>query len=106
MSTAWWISGKLFVGSGKEYKELKEKQVLGLFSGGKDVSIGLLTGYATTKALAMHPGIFQWVKRLRDGIVLVVSLLAAIVKDLVALSKWSTFLCLHGLIVAALRCTY
>jgi len=54
----------------------------------------------------MHPGIFQWVKRLRDGIVLVVSLLAVIVKDLVALSKWSTFLCLHGLIVAALRCTY
>ena len=28
----------------------------------------------------MHPGIFQWVKRLHDGIVLVVSLLAAIVK--------------------------
>ena len=54
----------------------------------------------------MHPGIFQWVKQLRDGIVLVVSLLAAIVKDLVALNKWSTFLCLHGLIVAALRCTY
>ena len=54
----------------------------------------------------MHPGIFQLVKQLRDGIVLVVSLLAAIVKDLVALSKWSTFLCLHGLIVAALRCTY
>jgi len=26
----------------------------------------------------MHPGIFQWVKRLRDGIVLVVSLLTAI----------------------------
>jgi len=56
--------------------------------------------------LAMHPGIFQWVKRLRDGIVLVVSLLAAIVMDLVALSKWSTFLSLHGLIVAALHCTY
>jgi len=54
----------------------------------------------------MHPGIFQWVKRLRDGIVLVVSLLAAIVKDLVALSKRSTFLGLHGLIVAALRYTY
>ena len=33
-----------FVGSGKEYKELKEKQVLGLFSGGKDVSVALLTG--------------------------------------------------------------
>jgi len=54
----------------------------------------------------MHPGIFQWVKQLRNGIVLVVSLLAAIVKDLVALSKWSTFLCLHGLVVVALRCTY
>jgi len=54
----------------------------------------------------MHPGIVQWVKRLRGGIVLVVSLLAVMVKDLVALSKWLTFLCLHGLIVAALRCTY
>jgi len=85
---------------------LKEKQVLGLFSGGKDVSVALLTGKVTTKAFAMHPGTFQWVKRLRDGIVLVVSLLTAIVKDLVALSKWSTFLCLHGLVVAALRCTY
>jgi len=59
----------LFVGSG-EYKELKEKQVLGLFSGGKDGSVAVLTGWATTKAFAMHPGIFQWVKRLRDGIVL------------------------------------
>ena len=36
---------------------------------------------------------------------LVVSLLAAIMKDLVALSKWSMFLCLHGLIVTALCCT-
>jgi len=27
-----------------KYKELKEKQVLGLFSGGKDVSVALLTG--------------------------------------------------------------
>jgi len=27
------------VGNGKEYKELKEKQVLGLFSGGKVVSV-------------------------------------------------------------------
>jgi len=52
----------------------------------------------------MHHGI--WVKLLRDGVVLVVSLPAAIVKDLVALSKWLTFLCLHGLIVAALHCTY
>ena len=59
--------------------------------------------------LCILEAIFQWVKWLRDGIVLVVSLLAAIVKDLVALSKWSTFLCLaclHGLIVAALPCTY
>jgi len=39
-----WISGNLFVGSGKDYKELKKKQVLGLFSGGKDVSVALLTG--------------------------------------------------------------
>ena len=55
----------------------------------------------------MHPGIFQRVERLRDGIVLVVSLLAAIMKDLVALkSKWSTFHCLHGLTIVALRCTY
>ena len=54
----------------------------------------------------MRPGIFQWVERLHDGIVLAVSLLAAMVKDLVALSKWSTLLCLHGLIVVALRCTY
>ena len=37
------------------------------------------------KAFAMHPGIFQWVKRLRNSIVLVVSLLAAIMKNLVAL---------------------
>jgi len=44
MSTAKVISGKFFVGSGKEYKELKEKQLLGLFSGGKDVSVALLTG--------------------------------------------------------------
>jgi len=55
----------------------------------------------------MHPGIFQWVKRLRNGIVLVVSLLAAVMKDPVALkSKWPTFLCSHGLIVAALCYTY
>jgi len=54
----------------------------------------------------MHSGIFQWVKQLRDGIVLVVSLLAAVMKDLVALSKWPMFLRLHGLVVAALRCTY
>ena len=32
----------MFVGIGKEYKELKEKQVLDLFSGGKDVSVALL----------------------------------------------------------------
>ena len=54
----------------------------------------------------MHPGIFQWVKQLRDGNVLVVSLLTAVMKDLVALNKWPMFLCLHGLVVAALRCTY
>ena len=55
----------------------------------------------------MHPGIFQRVERLRDGIVLVVSLLAAIMKDLVALkSKWSMCRCLHGLVVAVLHCTY
>ena len=46
----------------------------------------------------MHPGIFQSLKQLRDGIVLVVSLLAAIMKDLVALkSKWLMFHCLHAL---------
>ena len=44
MSTATVDYWKLFVGSGKEYKELYEKQVLGLFSGGKDVSIALPTG--------------------------------------------------------------
>ena len=44
MSTATVDQWKLFVGSGKEYKELKEKQVLGLFSGGKDVFVALLTG--------------------------------------------------------------
>jgi len=55
----------------------------------------------------MHPGIFQWVKQLCDGIVLVVSLLAAIMKDLVASkSKWSKFRCLYGLIVTVLHCTY
>ena len=41
MLTATVDQWKLFVGSGKEYKELKEKQVLGLFSGGKDVSVAL-----------------------------------------------------------------
>jgi len=59
------------------------------------------------KSFCYASGVFQWVKGLHNDIVLVVSLLVAIMKDLVALkSKWLTFLCLHGLIVAALSCTY
>jgi len=52
----------------------------------------------------MHPGIFQWVKRLRDGIVLVVTTHcdregSGSLEQMVDVS-------LHGLVVAALRCTY
>ena len=42
------VDQKLFVGSGNEYKEFKEKQVQGLLSGRKDVSVALPTGYNET----------------------------------------------------------
>ena len=71
-----WISRELFVGSGKKYETETVR--------GKDVFVALPTGQTTTKRF-FYAGIFQWVKGLHDGIVLVVSLLVAIMKDQVAL---------------------
>ena len=73
-----WISGELFVGSGKKYEDLKEKQVLVLSEtmSGKDI-VALPNGWTTTKCF-----LCRYLKGVHNGIVLALSLLMHM-KDLV-----------------------
>jgi len=74
-----WISGELFVGSGKKYEDLKEKQVLVLSEtmSGKDIFVALPNGWTTTKCF-----LCRYLKGVHNGIVLALSLLMHM-KDLV-----------------------
>ena len=67
----------MFIGSGIEYKE---KEVLVLFAGGCFHCFADWIDY--NKGFCYASGIFHWVKGLHDSIVLVVSLLAAIMRDM------------------------
>ena len=86
-----WISGELFVGSGKKYEDLKEKQVLVLSEtmSGKDI-VALPNGWTTTKCF-----LCRYLKGVHNGIVLALSLLMHM-KDLVEEQTVNISFAWHG----------